>query len=222
MPSGRQTRLLTRPNARTIRWPTLAVIVALGAWIVQSGAREGGDPATVALPVATAALGLWLCLLFEDDAADVTAALPTPLPLRRAVRVAVALPAVLASWFTYTWIGPLNGPTDAMVVWLVAVVLVALACSAVATRLVAPERSGVTAATGMVLVLFGTPIALAVILDRPISIDPVRAPAGGTSAYWTGMLAVATLTLLLAHRDPSRRGLSSRVDTPSTSMKRVR
>ncbi|MEX0754896.1 MAG: hypothetical protein WD556_07220 [Actinomycetota bacterium] len=68
-----------------------------------------------------------------------------------------------------------------------------------------------TAATGMVLVLFGTPIALAVILDRPISIDPVRAPAGGTSAYWTGMLAVAALTLLFAHRDPSRRGVIASV-----------
>jgi hypothetical protein len=62
--SGRETVAVSLlwPAVRTMRWVPLGVITALGAWVVRSGAREGGDPATIALPVATMMLGIWLCL----------------------------------------------------------------------------------------------------------------------------------------------------------------
>ena len=41
------------PAVRTMRWVPLGVIATLSVWVVRSGARDGGDPATIALPVAT-------------------------------------------------------------------------------------------------------------------------------------------------------------------------
>ena len=105
---------LALPTARTIPWPALVVAVALAWAIVRLGIRDGLDPRVVALPVATTLLGAWLCLLFEDRAFELTRPSPTPLWLRRGVRVAIALPPVAAAWLAVTWIGPLTGPTAPM------------------------------------------------------------------------------------------------------------
>ena len=107
-----QSRLLIRPSARTIRWMSFTVIAATGGLVVWTAAREQGDPAPVALPIASALLCVWLCFLFEDLAAETTASSATPLLFRRALRAAIAVPAVAAVWFAYTWIGPSAGPTS--------------------------------------------------------------------------------------------------------------
>jgi hypothetical protein len=194
------------PMVRTMRWAPIGVIAPLGAWVVRSGAREQGDPATIALPVATTMLGVWLCLLFEDAAADITWPSPVPLWRRRAIRVAIAAPVFAAVWFAFTFIGPLQGPTGPMTAMAVGVAAVALAAASVSTRVVIPARSGPVAAIALVGAIVAAPLLIALILGRPATIDPALVPVGGLGSYWSSIVAIAIGVTLAANRDPALPG----------------
>jgi hypothetical protein len=196
-----QGRLLVRPSTRTIRWTSFAVIAATGAFIVWSGGRKQGDPATIALPIATTLLCVWLSFLFEDLASETTAASATPLLFRRAVRAAIAVPTVTFVWFAYTWIGPLAGPTTIMVGAFVAAIALTLAASAIAVRLAGPARSGLGAAAAVVFVLLVLPVAI----GRPPSVDPAQPPLGDSFTYWSVIALGSCAMLLLAHLDRFQR-----------------
>jgi hypothetical protein len=195
------------PAVRTMRWVPLGVIAALSVWVVRSGARDGGDPATIALPVATTMLGIWLCLLFEDAAADITAPSPVPLWRRRVVRVTLGVPAYFAIWFACTWVGSLHGPTGPSAGMAAGVAAVAIAAASVTTRVVAPSRSGPVAAVVLVGVIVATPVIIAVALGRPASIDPAHVPIADPRSYWSSVIAAALLLTLAANRDPALPGL---------------
>lgn len=204
------------PAVRTMRWLPLGVIIALSVWVVRSGAREGGDPATIALPVATTMLGIWLCLLFEDAAADVTAPSPVPLWRRRVIRVTLAVPAYAAIWFACTWVGPLHGPTGPMAGMAGGVAAVAIAAASVTTRVVAPSRSGPVAAVVLVGVIVAMPVVIALVLGRPASIDPALVPVGDPATYWSSTVAIALVVTLAANRDPAVRGIRVSRRRPSS------
>ena len=199
-------RLLVWPSMRTERWPTFGLVTLLAAAVVREGGRDGGDPSTIALPVATTMLGAWLCFAFEDAAAQVTSPSPTPLTLRRAVRASIAVAAATLAWFAYTWIGPLDGPTWPMTAMFAGVALVALACAALTARVIPSERSGIAAVCGVVGATVALPFVLALALGRPIAIDPSRVPVGDPASYWAAVTAVAVVALVLAHRDPALPG----------------
>lgn len=196
-----QSRLLIQPSARTIRWMSFAVIGALGGLVVWTGGRKGDDPAAVAMPIATTLLCVWLCFLFEDLAAETTAASATPLLFRRAVRAAIAIPAVGALWFTYTWVGPLSGPTGVMAGSLAAEIVLALAAASVAARAVGAVRGGFAASAAVVLVTLIVPLAIA----TPPSVDPASPPFGDPLPYWAATAMVSVLVLGLAHVEVFRR-----------------
>lgn len=193
-----QGRLLAPPSARTIRWGSFPVIAGLAALVVWSGGHEGGNPAVVALPVATTLLCVWLCFLFDDAAAETTAGTPTPLLLRRVVRMAIAIPAVTAAWFLCTWIGPLTGPTAVMVGSFSAEVIVALAAAAVVVRTVG-SGGGLLAGAVVVSVTLVLPVAM----GRPPSVDPTRPPWGEPIEYWSAVALLAVMALTMAHIDPA-------------------
>ena len=194
-----QSHLLVPPSARTIRWGSFPVIAGVAALAVWNGARKGGDPATVALPVATALLCVWLCFLFEDAAAETTAGTPTPLLFRRSVRAAISIPAVTAVWFACAWIGPLTGPTAAMTGSFAAQVLVALAAAAVTARVVGGPMGGLLAAGAVAFVALIVPVGV----GRPPSVDPAHPPWGAPAVYWSAMAMLAVAVLALAHVDPA-------------------
>jgi hypothetical protein len=196
-----QGRLLIRPSARTIRWTSFVVVAATGALIVWTGGRKEGNPATVALPVATTLLCVWLCFLFEDLAAETTAASATPLLFRRAVRAAIAVPSIASVWFAYTWIGPLAGPTADMTGAFGAGIALTLAAAAVAVRLVGPGRSGLEAAAAVVFVLLVMPVAI----GRPPSVDPGQPPFGDPLTYWSAIALASCAVLVFAHLDRFQR-----------------
>jgi hypothetical protein len=195
---------LPRTSLRTIRWSVLLPVGALGAAIVRSSTSEHGDPVAIGMPLATTLLGVWLCLLFEDPAHEVTGSLPTPVWVRRAVRGWIAIGATACIWFAIAWIEPLTGPTAPMATMAGAVVVVSMACAAMAGRLVTPGRSGVVAAVAMVWIVLVLPIALALTLDRPLSIDPSAPPLGSVATYWSSICGAAAVALVVAHRDPAR------------------
>jgi hypothetical protein len=194
-----QGRLLLRPSARTIRWASLPVLAGLAMAAVWNGQRKDGNPAAVALPVATTLLCVWLCFLFDDPAAETTAVGPTPLLFRRGIRIALAVPAVMGAWFACTWIGPLEGPTSAMTASVLAEMVVALAAAALTVRFVG-AGAGLVAAGVVVFVTLVLPVAL----GHPPTVDAARPPWGSPPAYWTSVAALAAVTLALAHLDPYR------------------
>ena len=196
-----QGRLLLTPSARTIRWASFVVIAAIGALVVWSGTHKGANPATVALPVATTLLCVWLCFLFEDLAAETTSSSATPLLFRRAVRAAIAVPPIAAVWFAYTWIGPLTGPTATMVGSFAAEITLALAATAVAVRLVGSGGSGLAAGVGVVFILLVVPVAF----GRPPSVDPSLPPFGNPFTYWSTVALASAAVLALAHLDRFQR-----------------
>ncbi len=198
--------LLVSPSARTIRWGSFPVIAGVAALAVWNGGRKGGNPASVALPVATALLCTWLCFLFEDPTDETTNTTATPLLVRRGVRIALAVPAVAAAWFASTWIGPLTGPTSPMTSSFVALVLVALGSAAGAVRLVGGARSALLAAAVVVFVALVLPLAA----GRPPSVDPALPPWGGPGTYWAAVATLGTAVLLVAHRDPAQGSTRSR------------
>jgi hypothetical protein len=196
-----QGRLLLAPSARTIRWTSFVVIAATGALVVWAGGRKAGNPATVALPIATTLLCVWLCFLFEDLAAETTAGSATPLLFRRAVRAAIALPSIAAVWFAYTWIGPLAGPTAAMVGAFAAEIALTLAAAAVAVRFMGSGMSGLGAAAAVVFILLVLPPAI----GRPPSVDPAQPPFGDPFTYWSAVALASCAVLALAHLDRFQR-----------------
>lgn len=196
-----QASLLLRPATRTIRWASFAAVGIMGALIVWSGGRKAGDPATVALPVATTLLCVWLGFLFEDLVAETTAVSATPLWFRRAIRAAIAVPAIGALWFAYTWIAPLDGPTAAMLGSFCAEIAITLAAAAVAVRTVGPPRSGLVAAAALVLVTLVLPVSL----GHPPSVDPSSPPFGEPLTYWTALTVASCAVLALVHLDRVQR-----------------
>ncbi|MDP9185072.1 MAG: hypothetical protein M3O29_05335 [Actinomycetota bacterium] len=193
-----QGRLLLRPSARTIRWVTFAVITGVAALTVWTGGRKGGDPAVVALPVATTLLCVWLCFLFEDRAAETTNTTATPLAFRRTVRAAIAVPAAASVWLGLTWIAPLDGPTAAMAGSFAAEVALALAAAAVAARWLGAGRSGLAAAGAIVFVA----IVLPVWLGTPPSVDPASPPIWDATAYWSLVALVSVSVFTWVHAAP--------------------
>ena len=194
------------PVVRTMRWLPLGVITALSVWVVRAGARDGRDPATVALPVASIMLGIWLCLLFEDAAADIAGPSPVPLWRRRLVKAMVAVPASAAIWFACTWIGPLHGPTGPMVGMAAGVGAVAIAAASVAARVVPSTRSGPVAAIVLVGAIVAAPAVVALVLRRPVAVDPAVVPVGDPSTYWSCLVTIALVVTVVAHRDPALPG----------------
>jgi hypothetical protein len=200
-----------------MRWVPLGVITVLSVWVVRAGSREGGDPATIALPIATTMLGIWLCMLFEDAAADITGPSPVPLWRRRAVRVMLAVPAYAAIWFACTWVAPLHGPTGPMVGMALGVGAVAIAAASVTTCVVSSTRSGPVAAVALVGAIIAVPGGVALVRGRPMAVDPALVPVGDPFTYWSCLVAIAVAVTVVAHRDPalpgfrlSRRRSSSR------------
>jgi hypothetical protein len=189
------------PSARTVRWVSFAVICPTGALIVWSGGHEGGNPAPVALPVATTLLCVWLCFLFEDVAAETTAASATPLLYRRAVRASIAIPSITIAWFAYTWIGMLSGPTVVMLGSFAAMITLTLASSAVAVRMAGAGSGSIVAATAVVFVILVWPVAI----QRPPSVDPAHPPFGTPFTYWSAVALLSIAVLAIAHRDRFQR-----------------
>lgn len=200
-----QACLLVSPSTRTIRWGSFPVLAGLAALAVWTAARKGGNPAAVALPVATTLLCMWLCFLFDDPAAETTAGRPTPLPFRRAIRVAIAVPAVTVAWLACTWIGPLSGPTGPMAASFAAEVVIALAAAAVVVRRTG-NGGGLLAAAVVVFAALILPVAV----GRPPTVDPAYPPFGQPLSYWPGVGVIAVAVLAIAHIDPANSHVGSR------------
>lgn len=182
-------------------WPIVAGggAAALVVWRT----KLDGDVADLVL---AAGVAIGISPIFGDAAAVTLASSPTSLRLRAAARGALAIPVAVLAWLGLRVLAqhhvpgapPLShlstwAPADTGWLILLAVLAVALALEAAGAR-----RGAVAGITGPIVLL-----GIAALLPRlPASISML--PVADQRARWLGTVAVATVMVLVATRDPGR------------------
>ena len=187
----RVTRALAAPTARAVKWVpmVLSLTAGLALLILNIAARDHIQSAQLLPGVRMCAVfgALSVAFLFDDAAATITAAAPVPLSVRRAVRVALALP-VLGCWWAAVLaicasLAPqADLPIGALLLEGAALTAVTLALSAVCGRWVPEQLGGVAAAPGLLVAA-----ALANALPAPVEMFTVPdSPAWAASPLPVG------------------------------------
>jgi hypothetical protein len=197
-----QARLLVPIAARSIRWPPVPACGALGFFIVYAGLHERGQIGNAHVPFAAVALCLSAAFVLDDPSAETVGGTPTPLLLRRGVRMAVQLPALLALWgaiLAYAGLEQING---AMWIEFTGMLALTLALAAIGSRFVGDERAGVFAAPALLIVLAAS--AFVSPRWRPFPLDPIGSGRFDLSGRWTIAFAASLVVFVIAGRDPAR------------------
>jgi hypothetical protein len=204
---------LLRPTVRAMKWGPFAAGAGLGLAVLIVpeilSLRLTAAHLTTLLRVAAACGALGVTFLLDDPATRSTPAVPTSRLIRHAVRAAVALPVVAASWaaalaIAASAIGAGPGVArGALTVEAAALVAVALVLAAIGQRLTSDGAAGVLAAPGLLILL-----AIAWFLPPRVALivaptDPHWAPA---HQRWAALLIAAVIGFAWASHEPARRG----------------
>ena len=193
----RQAALLARPTARTLSWAPLAGGSALALALVALT-----DPSVTELRVVAVAICVGAAFILDDAAAVTVASAPTPLLVRRALRVGLALAPLAALWALLSWLA--GGVASSAVSLELAALAVTLAGAAIAARIRADGRGGVAAGPALLTLL----AAAFLLLPSRWGLFPAgpRDPSW-TAAHqrWTLIMLAGVLGLLWASRDPGQR-----------------
>ncbi|MBW3663398.1 MAG: hypothetical protein KY469_09895 [Actinobacteria bacterium] len=218
-------RTVLGPTARTSQLWTIVAAGAVGLLTVWLTARRGVPAPDLVLPlrIAGVALAAGAAFVLDDAAAVTVASAPTGLPVRRALRVALALTGVAAVWsglVAYAAVaavdpsgGPFGLPVAGLTLEFVATVTVAWAIAATVAATVEAGSGGVAAGPAVLALAAVAALAPARWVMYPAGpLDPAWTDA---HRRWVGVLVVGLLVLVRASRDPAKRGpLTSLRATP--------
>ncbi len=198
----RQAALLVRPTVRSLSWAPLAAAGALAFGLL--GLTDQG---LTELRLAAIGICVGAAFILDDAAAATVASAPTPLLVRRALRVGLATAPLAALWALLSWLAG-GAASWAVSLELAAMLALTLAAAAVATRLRGAGRGGVAAGP-----------ALLVLLSAAYLLLPSRwglFPGGPQDPLWTAahqrwalILLAGVLGVLWAGRDPAWRPLGA-------------
>ena len=158
---GRQLRLippLLVPTARAVAWwpPLAAFTVSLGllALAVRPGSVLEAEELVQWLRIAIVTGALGCAFLLDDPSEPTTEGVAGSLLLRRALRVALLLPATAAWWVAVVWriraVYPaVSLPIAAFTLEVAALLAVTMALAAAGSRLAPERRGGVVAAPAL-------------------------------------------------------------------------
>jgi len=208
---------LVRPTARAMPWGPLLIAGLLGAGYVRLQAPDRYvDHVIWVMRLA----GLFICVgaafILDDPTEDTIGHVPTPLILRRLLRVALALPAAGLLWLLSIGLagsipdrygGPL--PVNDLTLEASAVFVVALAASSLGARL-ASDRLGGIVASPIVLALVA--VALFLPEDQRLIIGSPHDPYWDKAhTTWKLALAIGGGAFVFLNGDPGRRVFWRRV-----------
>jgi hypothetical protein len=213
-----EAALLLRPLIRSMTWGPLAGSAVVGLVIAYIRTRDpcalSGAPCVFlgtriqALRISAVLLAMGAAFVLDDPAQVTTLAAPTPLLLRRALRVAIVVPALAVAWGATVWvirrseIPTESLPIAAVTLELAALVAVALAAAVVMSELV-PERLGGLASGPVLLAL----VAGALFLPSRFALfvsEPGLPRWHGAHQLWLGILGVGVLVMLFGYSDRTR------------------
>lgn len=155
---------LVGPLWRTLPWRALAAAGTLGLLVAGAPLATGAEPApwqTLLLLRGAALIGaLGLAFLLDDPARHLTEPVPTPRPLRQALRVALVAPQAALWWTAVLFLVPSASRPPIPQVTLEAVTagLLALAAAALAVRLSDEARPGPFVAAAVLLTAVLAPL----------------------------------------------------------------
>jgi len=221
---GRQLRLippLLVPTARAVAWwpPLAAFTVSLGllALAVRPGSVLEAEELVQWLRIAIVTGALGCAFLLDDPSEPTTEGVAGSLLLRRALRVALLLPATAAWWVAVVWriraVYPaVSLPIAAFTLEVAALLAVTMALAAAGSRL-APERRGGVVAAPALLAL--TSAAFLLPAQVTLYAQPGSAAWDGAHRRWALLLGLALAAFAAASRDPAHRRLPSWLRGPA-------
>jgi fluoroquinolone transport system permease protein len=207
----RSRLIAARPLARTIRWPALAASVVPGLWFVwktSSDPAGNAEGAAIALRLGAVSLAIGMAFVLDDPSEDLTAPAPVSLLARRALRIAVTLPAAVVAWLVLVSLA--NGasylaePVHAapLLVEMVALTLVALAGAGVGARRLADGLGGPAGAGAVVMVALVGAILPWGEGGSLLTVVPGTPEYADVRGWWWGLLALAIAALVSSSRTP--------------------
>ena len=214
----RQLRLvppLLVPTARAVGWsaPLAGFASSLGllALAVRPGLELPAGRLDLWLRLAMTAGALGCAFVLDDPSEPTTEGVAGSLLLRRALRVALLLPATAVWWVAVVWrvraVHPgLPLPVAALTLEAAALLAVTLALAAAGSRL-APERRGGVVAAPALLAL--TSAAFLLPAQLTLYAQPGSAAWDGAHRRWALLLGLAVVAFAAASRDPAHRRLTS-------------
>ncbi len=143
----RQAALLVRPTVRSLSWAPLAAAGALAFGLL--GLTDQG---LTELRLAAIGICVGAAFILDDAAAATVASAPTPLLVRRALRVGLASAPLAALWALLSWLAG-GAASWAVSLELAAMLALTLAAAAVATRLRGAGRGGAAAGPALLVLL---------------------------------------------------------------------
>ena len=221
---GRELRLIPAllvPTARAVAWwpPLAAFTVSLGllALAVRPGSVLEAEELVQWLRIAIVTGALGCAFLLDDPSEPTTEGVAGSLLLRRALRVALLLPATAAWWVAVVWriraVYPaVSLPIAAFTLEVAALLAVTMALAAAGSRL-APERRGGVVAAPALLAL--TSAAFLLPAQVTLYAQPGSAAWDGAHRRWALLLGLALAAFAAASRDPAHRRLPSWLRGPA-------
>ena len=185
----RQSALLIRPLARTVRWLPLPAAALVGVGLLTFGEQGLHD-----LRTAMIALCIGAAFVLDDPAASTVESSPPPLLFRATLRIALVLPLVAVLWGLLLWDANGSPAVGASTLELAGMLAVTLAAAALLNG---------AAAGPVLLVLLG---AARLLPDRWSIFD-----SRGAHERWAVLLAIGLTGFLYASLDPCRLRLSARM-----------
>ncbi|MDQ4064584.1 MAG: hypothetical protein M3161_00880, partial [Actinomycetota bacterium] len=150
----RQTILLARPTARAMAWKPMLWAGALAvAYVLKEAPNAYVEYRVLVLRVAALLVCIGAAFALDDATEDTLSHVPTPLLLRRLLRVALLLPLVGATWFLVVGFagdvpqregGPL--PIGDLTLEAATLLAIALVAACIGARLTSDRLGGIAAA----------------------------------------------------------------------------
>jgi fluoroquinolone transport system permease protein len=213
----RQLRLvpaLLVPTARAVGWAAPLAAFALSLGLLVLAVRRGqASSAVVWLRITMVVGALGYAFLLDDPSEPTTEAVAGSLLLRRALRVALLLPATAAWWAAAVWRvrvvhpgAPL--PVAALTLEAGALLAVTVALAATGSRLAPEQRGGVVAAPALLAVT-----GAAILLPARVALYALPGNPGWDGAHqrWALLLGLALAAFAAASRDPAHGGVRSQL-----------
>ncbi|MBK3580610.1 ABC transporter [Streptomyces sp. MBT65] len=200
---------LVRPTARSLPWRAVGAGAAVGLLLAALPRLTSSDPdpwmTLLLLRGAALSFALGLTFLLDDPARDVTATVPTRRMVRATLRTALIAPSA-ALWWTATvlLIPPkVRPPVGDITLEAAAATVVALAASALATRLTPEPRPGQRVAVA----LLATSMAAALFVPRNWGLFATPKDKNWATGHdhWTLILLSAAIVWAACGPEPLRR-----------------
>jgi hypothetical protein len=228
---GRQLRLvppLLVPTARAIGWgpPLAAFTVSLGllALAVRPGLALPAGQLMLWLRIAMIVAALGWAFLLDDPSEPTTEGVAGSLLLRRALRMALLLPATAAWWVAVVWrvraVHPgMPLPVAALTLEAAALLAVTVALAAAGSRLAPERRGGVVAAPALLALASAAGLLPARVA---LYVQPEGGAWDAAHRRWALLLGLALAVFAISSRDPAHRRLLSQVRTLAHGLPRGR